>query len=96
MSYELRGTGVTSTVLCPGPTATEFADTAGVGGSRLFAMGTTSADKVAAIGYKGIQRGRARVIPGWRNRLTVASLRTAPRPMTVSIAVLLNGSKHGV
>jgi len=94
LAYELRGTGVTSTVLCPGPTATEFADTAGVSGSRLFAMGAMRADKVAAIGYKGMQRGKARVIPGWRNKLTVASLRTAPRPMTVSIAARLNGSKH--
>ena len=36
-AYELRGTGVTATVCCPGATATEFSDVAGTSRSRLFA-----------------------------------------------------------
>src|SRR5262249_38545845 len=39
LAFELRGTGVTATVSCPGATATEFADVANMGGSGLFALG---------------------------------------------------------
>lgn len=94
LSYELKGSGVTVTVLCPGPTATEFAGTAGVAGSRLFAMGTMTADKVAKLGYRGMQRGRTRVVAGLRNKLTVQSLRTAPTAMATRIAATLNQSGH--
>src|SRR5580765_8141121 len=36
LAEELRNSGVTVTALCPGATATDFADTAGVGNSNLF------------------------------------------------------------
>ena len=39
LAYELRGTGVTATVSCPGATATEFALVAGNEKSKLFKMG---------------------------------------------------------
>jgi short-subunit dehydrogenase len=94
LAHEVRGTGVTVTVLCPGPTATEFAGTAGVEGSRLFALGTMTAARVAQLGWRGMQRGRTMVVPGWRNKLTVMSLRTAPRGVATSIAATLNQSGH--
>jgi short-subunit dehydrogenase len=95
LSYELRATGVTATLLCPGPTATEFAGTAGVEHSRLFALGTMTAARVAQLGYRGMVRGRARVVPGLRNKFTIASLRTAPRPLPVAMAASLNGTPDG-
>lgn len=95
LSYELRGSGVTATLLCPGPTATEFAGTAGVEGSRLFALGTMTAQRVAQLGYRGMLRGRARVVPGIRNKFAIASLRTAPRPIPVAMAASLNGTTGG-
>jgi short-subunit dehydrogenase len=90
LSYELRGSGVTATLLSPGPTSTEFAGVAGVEKSRLFALGTMTAERVAKDGYRGMQRGRARVVPGFRNRLTVFSLRTSPTAVVVAIAAKLN------
>ena len=42
LAYELRGTGVTATVSCPGATATEFGKVAGTEESRLFHLGATS------------------------------------------------------
>src|SRR5205814_4814102 len=45
--YELRGTGVTATVSCPGATATEFAEVAGNKSSLLFRLGAASATTVA-------------------------------------------------
>ncbi len=65
---ELRGTGVSVTVLCPGPVNTEFysvAERASSDGS-LESPGffKVSAQQVAREGLEAVVRDRARVIPG--------------------------------
>src|SRR6266403_1281484 len=51
VAEELRHSGVTVTALCPGPTRTDFAATADVGNSRLFAaFGIADAADVAEFG----------------------------------------------
>jgi short-subunit dehydrogenase len=83
---ELRGTGVTVTVLCPGPTRTGFADRAGMQDSNMFqSPNVMSAERVAAAGYRGMLRGRAIVIPGLANKLLVQSIRIAPRRLLRAI-----------
>lgn len=95
LSYELRGTGVTSTLLCPGATSTEFAAVAGVADSRLFALGAMTATRVASAGYRAMSRGRRRVIPGLFNKLSAFSMRLVPRGVATAIAASLhrNGKK---
>ena len=57
IAEELRGTGVTMTVLAPGPVATEFFDVAGM--QRLsFRRNAPPASKVARIGYDAMLRGK--------------------------------------
>jgi short-subunit dehydrogenase len=90
LSYELRGTGVTVTVCCPGATATEFAHVAGNDKSRLFQRGAMTATSVAAQAYREMMRGGAMAIPGWRNKLSMQSLRIAPRTTLRRIAASLN------
>ncbi len=56
LAYELRGTGVGVTVLCPGPTATEFFTAAGAVKAPLWGSGCgrmMRAEDVARIGYRG-------------------------------------------
>src|SRR5437660_9497180 len=77
--YELRGTGVTATVSCPGPTATEFADVAGMSRSLLFRLGAANPEVVAAQGYRAMNKGKPMIIHGFKNKLTVQSLRISPR-----------------
>jgi short-subunit dehydrogenase len=80
ISNELRGTGITVTALCPGPTRTGFAETAGLVGSNLFnGSNVMGVESVAEAGYRGMMRGRAVVIPGLANKVIVQSLRIAPR-----------------
>jgi short-subunit dehydrogenase len=88
--YELRGTGVSATVSCPGATATEFAEVAGNSRSLLFRLGAADPKQVAAEGYRAMKKGKPMVIHGLRNKLTVQSLRLSPRAVARAVAASLN------
>jgi short-subunit dehydrogenase len=80
LANELQGTGVTVTALCPGPTATGWASTAGVDRSRLFQyIAPASAADVARYGYEAMKRGKVVAVHGMLNKIMTQSLRTAPR-----------------
>ena len=80
IANELKGTGITVTALCPGPTRTGFAQEAGMAQSNLFSgPNVMDAAPVAAAGYSAMMRGRAVVIPGFGNKLLIFSIRTSPR-----------------
>lgn len=85
LAEELRGTGVTVTVLCPGPTRSDFQETAGLKDSRLLRAGLMDAPTVARAGYDGMMKGRAVVVPGVMNKLTAQAPRLSPRRATVRV-----------
>ncbi|MEO7112097.1 MAG: SDR family oxidoreductase [Polyangiaceae bacterium] len=90
LAFELRGTGVTATVSCPGATVTEFADVANVGSSGLFAMGAMGAREVAQHGFHAMMNADPIAVVGIKNKLGVQSLRFAPRALVVWLAARLN------
>ena len=84
---ELRGTGITVTALCPGPTATGFEKSAAMEGSKLFSGGRVmTAEQVARIGYSAMWDGRAVVIPGFTNRFLAWATRLPPRSWLPKLA----------
>ena len=91
LGYELAGTGVGVTVVCPGATDTEFFEVAGSRGTtigrRLRHM--MSAQEVAARAYRGLAAGRKVVITGNVNRLLAHAGRYAPRRLVLPIAAML-------
>jgi short-subunit dehydrogenase len=93
LSHELRGTGVTATVSCPGPTATEFTAVAGTGHSPLTTMGEARADTVALEAYRAMLAGKPMVIHGFKNKLANQSLRVSPRAAIRWLVAGLNRSK---
>ena len=74
---ETRGSGVTVTALCPGPTRTGFVDAldADVSSTAIYGR-LASPEPVVAAGLRALDRGRPVVVPGLRNRVmaTAASL----------------------
>lgn len=83
---ECRGTGVTVSALCPGPTATEFGAVSGMSRYRLFrAIARASAADVAAVGWRGYKSGRRVVIEGGRNRFGVAACKALPHRFLLPI-----------
>ncbi|MDP9177503.1 MAG: SDR family oxidoreductase [Gemmatimonadota bacterium] len=86
IAEELRNTGVTVTALCPGATATAFADTAEISNTRLFTrIGIADAESVAAYGYKAMMRGERVAIPSLRDKIMVQTERLAPRALVTKI-----------
>ena len=57
LSQELKGTGVTMTLLAPGYVETEFADRSGLTGTKLVSGQGKSARSVAKHGYDAMRRG---------------------------------------
>lgn len=87
LANELRGTGVTVTCLCPGPTKTGFQKTANMAEAPMFKkLHVMDAASVAKIGYVAMLRGKAIVVPGWTNKLSAFLTRLAPKTFTARIA----------
>ena len=82
---ELRGTGVTVTALCPGPTETGFKKQAGVENLRLVSGKLTSAESVARDGYRAMVRGQSVVISGLRNQVMMWGSKLSPRSIPIAI-----------
>lgn len=86
---ELQGTGVSATVLAPGPTKTGFGEDSGMGKYEFFQSAVMSAKAVAKIGHQGYRNNEDVVIPGWRNRLMVAGVGFLPRFATRKLVAKL-------
>lgn len=89
LHYELRNTGVTCTVLCPGVTRTEFFEVMGqplTPYQRLTMMDSASA---ARIGLSAMLQGRPSVVAGWLNSLLALATRFFPRQVLAAVAYRL-------
>ena len=82
LAEETRGTGVTVTALCPGPTASGFQAGAAMEGSRLVrGRSLPTAASVAAFGVAAMRKGDAVAVPGLMNKMVASSIRVTPRPI---------------
>jgi short-subunit dehydrogenase len=89
LAGELRGSGVTATVLCPGPVDTGFGATAGFAKedaeAALPSFMWEPAEAVARCGIQGLDRGRMVAIPGIANRVAARFAWLAPRTALVPL-----------
>ncbi len=93
LADELSGSGVTVSCLCPGPTVTEFAETAKMGHTLLFKLRPMTAGQVAEAGYRAFRRGKVLVVPGVLNYLGSMGVRFVPRSLARAIARRLQWEK---
>lgn len=83
---ELRGRGVTVSVLSPGITQTSFLAVAGQRPTLYQRLVMMKSRPVAQIGLRALDRGRASVVPGCLNAVTAWSNRLMPRWMQRRVA----------
>ena len=90
IANEVKGTGVTITAFCPGPTKTDFQKTIGNETSLLAKMKmVTTPEKVARQGFRAMQKGKAIAIPGFWNRTWSKLIVMLPRNWAASFMSLL-------
>ncbi|HEV8346799.1 MAG TPA: SDR family oxidoreductase [Vicinamibacterales bacterium] len=86
IANELEGSGVTVTVLAPGPTASGFQTAAALEESKLVAgRKLPTSREVARAAYEGVMAGKPLVVPGLMNKLTIQLPRFTPRRLVASI-----------
>lgn len=86
LNEELRGSGVSTLVVCPGPTATEFFRRAGLKqGSVTDVLGMTS-EAVVMASLRALVAGRTQVVTGWKNKVGAALVSKLPKPCAAWLA----------
>ncbi|MCO7176186.1 SDR family NAD(P)-dependent oxidoreductase [Sporolactobacillus kofuensis] len=78
LAEELKGSGVTVTTLCPGPTSTNFGVVAHAEDIKMFSK-TMDANRVAKIGYQAMMKGKSVVISGALNHAGAIAAKLLPR-----------------
>jgi len=95
LAEELRGSGVTVTALCPGPTRSGFQVRAAMEDSGLFKfLKVMDATAVARAGYDGFRNGKRIVIPGLLNKLGTQSIRLTPRALATRVVKGMQARRH--
>lgn len=84
--FELRGTGVTVTTMCPGLTESEFHEKADHLKPKYMDPMMMSARSVAEIGVRAAERGKSGVTPGIANKLMEWSVAWSPRALATWMA----------
>ncbi len=88
LTEEVRGSGVTVTALCPGPTATGFQERASMEDSKLVAgRKLPSAAEVVAWGWAEAKRGRPMAVHTARWRGVAFATRFMPRTTLARMAM---------
>ncbi|MFL6155794.1 MAG: SDR family NAD(P)-dependent oxidoreductase [Marmoricola sp.] len=89
LSGELKGTGVSVTVLCPGPVDTGFGEAAGFtkeqADDALPAFMWIPADVVARTAVDGLDKGKLVVIPGVGNKAGALFAKITPKRLLIPI-----------
>ena len=93
---ELKEHGIQVSVLCPGPTRSAFFRNAQMSSSRLeqstLMMGC---EEVALITVRALEKNRAIIIPGWRNKLMAYWPRLVPRALVRRLVGKVNRASSG-
>jgi short-subunit dehydrogenase len=84
---ETRGSGVSVTALCPGATRTGFVDAleSDVSHTAIYRR-LAAPEPVVAAGLRALDRGRAVVVSGWRNRVMSMGARLSPGWLSALVA----------
>lgn len=86
IANELKGTGVTVTALCPGPTRTSFQEVVSENSTEnKIKFNMACPEQVAKYGYKAMLKGKTVAIPGGFNKFLSALPRFISRNMATKI-----------
>lgn len=86
VNQELKGTGVTCTVLNPGVTSTDFLTASGQKMTAYQRLVMMTSPQVATVGLKALAAGRKTVVPGLANKASAVLTRFIGRGAAAALA----------
>jgi uncharacterized protein len=89
LGEELRGSGVDVLAVCPGPTATEFFNRAGMKKGAVSDRWGQTSEEVVDESLRALARGRRQVVTGWVNWLMAAFSSRLPKPFGARVAAVV-------
>jgi short-subunit dehydrogenase len=90
LAEELQGTGLKVSVLCPGPTESNFGNVARGEQSRQIETAKMTAEAVAVHGHRAFRKGKITAIPGLQNKVFVFLNRILPRMIPRKVVKFYN------
>ena len=87
---EVKEYGIRVSCLCPGPVKTSFQEKAGIRKSEKAKKYLMDTKKVADIAYVEFLKGKAIIIPGYKNKLLVLGNKLIPRAWSRMIILKSN------
>ncbi len=95
VAEELKGSGVTVTALCPGPTASGFQARAAMEDSKLVkGKKVMDAATVARIGVDAMEAGKAVAVCGFKNKMQTTMPRFLPRSVVAPMVKRAQAVSH--
>ena len=82
LAAELAGSGITATVVCPGPVNTPFFERAGVDMSATPSWLMASTEQVVTAALQAVRAGRIQVTPTVPYKIAMGAMKIAPRWVT--------------
>lgn len=87
---EVKSFGVRVSCLCPGPVKTSFQEKSGIKKSEKAKKYLMDVEDVAKEAYLGFFKGKAIIIPGYKNKLLVLGNKLIPRSLSRKIILKSN------
>lgn len=91
LNEELRGTGVSTLAVCPGPTSTDFFQRAGLTKDVVPSMFGETSEKVVLASLRAVAAGKSMVVSGWKNKIMTAFVTKFPKPLVARLAGIALG-----
>lgn len=84
---EVKDSGVTVTVLCPGPTDTDWFNRADAEGSWVTDLDNMwmEPEEVAKAGYEALMEGDDIIVPGYKNKVLTFKRRIMPKSLQAAV-----------
>ncbi len=86
LNEELRGSGVRTLAVCPGPTTTNFSARAGLQSGSVSPALSMSCEQVVGASLRALVAGRSLVVTGWKNKVTALVGSKLPKPFVARTA----------
>ncbi|MEI6862347.1 MAG: SDR family NAD(P)-dependent oxidoreductase [Verrucomicrobiota bacterium] len=81
LNEELRGSGLCTLAVCPGPTATNFGLRAGMKIGSVSDSLSMTCDEVVDAAFHALVAERAQVVTGWKNKVLAMFSARMPKPL---------------